>query len=1079
MAFPDGWSGYFEIECDYTKTPEAPGVLYVALSEAPAGFWAAMDDSSDTTGATIRVSDESNTLIPSYVASINTSTNTGALFVLGTGISTVANTTYRVWVGGSASTPAATDPEGRNATFAAYEGFYLPGVTLTDLTGNGRDLTAVNSPGTDTSGYEGITAATYNGSNQYHKYEGTQAVTNWPMTMESLAYSTTITATQTVMALTDSSSASNSLNRLQLAGAVAGDPFRVRFMGATGSAGEASSTASYSAMTWYYQSATRDANSGTTRLYVNGAADGTNATTITAPSVDRLGIAAQITTAVSVFLNGRVAAAYLSDSERSANYVTAMNNSWTLNTYTAGAWTDTTDSTGWFVFQTAANVSVGDTAWSNVNNALDDDADYASVSLSLEDASDYLTLTNPSGISIPGGATISAVHFRIKRHAPGGDIQDYDIRAVKGGTRVGNNLADSVTEWTASDVTVDYGGTLLGTSWIDTDFGSNFGIAIQVLDKDAHSDSARVITVWGKVDWSTGGPTGTSSITTGAIDVDGVGTLDIGADGDVDIAPVTVLGTGTLRLTGTGSVTTEPVEVDGAGTLAISATSSVSTGPVAVDGDGTLALIGTANIVLGPIDVDSTDNWSDSGWVLFGSASQTEPGVEWTTLGNVLTSDPDAAEVSDMEDEQYSRLVKVTSPNIPLLTSGAEIISIQFRLDISLESGGSQVTSLNSVRPVKGGSVVGDEVAGTAVITSPTIHTFADGLHGTTWTGADVLSGGWSFDVFNEGNPGTFGGADAKTAWVRVIYLQSNVVDGTADIVLGPIEIDANGFVGHYGTVNITLGAVDVLASGFNDFCVCCIGYTMANLLEVRKRVARESGHHELVANYAGGDYADNGMDDYIRAAARFLDDKFQYDKSEAWFYKKLTSGQSEVTFRNNRIIKEVWINSSGGNRTKLKRLTLNEMREEYVKDTLAGETTGVPKYWVPAILGLAPEQLDEDEASFLAEGLTDYDLIMFGDHYPHKGIYVMPPTDDTITVEVLAEWYSLELCDDEDVSFWSQHPEILAMATRREIEIHLHRNTTGAQDFERPIMDRLNDLYKNLIAEEVSGPPEDFVRRG
>ena len=1079
MAFPDGWSGYFEIECDYTKTPAAPGVLYVALSEAPAGFWAAMDDSSDTTGATIRVSDESNTLIPSYVASINTSTNTGALFVLGTGISTSSNTTYRVWVGGSASAPAATDPEGRNATFAAYEGFYLPGVTTTDLTGNGRDLTAVNSPGTAASGYEGITAATYNGTTQYHKYDGTQAVEPLPFTLDVLFYANNATSSYSVASICSSSGSSNNTLAIQALGATTGDPVGGSLRGNGGSVSSPVTASGYSASSWVYGSLNRNATTGTSNVYIDGGNSGSDSATIVAfVTLDRLTIGGRIN-ASPLYFNGRVAAAYLSDSVRSADYVTAMNNSWTLNTYTAGAWTDAADSTGWFLFQTAANTSTGDTAWTNVNNALDDDSDYATVTLSNEDVSDFLTLTNPSGISIPGGATISAVHFRIKRHAPTTDIKDYEIFAVKGGSRVGSNLADTATEWTASDVTVDYGGDLLGTTWSDTDFGTNFGVAIKVLDVDVGSDSARVITVWGKVDWSTGGPTGTSSITTGAIDVDGVGTLEIGADGDVDIAPVTVLGTGTLALTGTGSVTTAPIEVDGTGTLAISATSSVSTGAVDVDGAGTLALIGTANIVLGPVDVDSTDNWSDSGWVLFSSASQTEPGVEWTTLSNVLTSNADAAEVSDMEDEQYSRLVKVTSPSIPSLTSGAEIISIQFRLDISLDSAGSQVTTLNSVRPVKGGSVVGDDVVGTAVITSSTVHTFADGLHGTTWTGADVLSGGWSFDVFNEGNPGSFGGADAKTAWVRVIYLQTNVVDGTADIVLGPIELDANGFVGHYGTINITLGAVDVLASGFNDFCVCCIGYTMANLLEVRKRVARESGHHELVANYAGGDYADNGMDDYIRAAARFLDDKFQYDKSEAWFYKKLTSGQSEVTFRNNRIIKEVWVNSSGGNRTKLQRLTLNEMREEYVKDTLAGEATGVPKYWVPAILGLAPEQLDEDEASFLAEGLTDYDLIMFGDHYPHKGIYVMPPTDDTITVEVLAEWYSLELCDDEDVSFWSQHPEILAMATRREIEIHLHRNTTGAQDFERPIMDRLNDLYKNLIAEEVSGPPEDFVRRG
>ena len=101
----------------------------------------------------------------------------------------------------------------------------------------------------------------------------------------------------------------------------------------------------------------------------------------------------------------------------------------------------------------------------------------------------------------------------------------------------------------------------------------------------------------------------------------------------------------------------------------------------------------------------------------------------------------------------------------------------------------------------------------------------------------------------------------------------------------------------------------------------------------------------------------------------------------------------------------------------------------------------------------------------------------MFGNHYPYKGVYVMPPCDGDYTLEIKAEWQSHEMCDDADVSFWSQYPELLLMAARREIEIHLHRNTTGAQDFERPLMHSLQKLYHNLIAEESGGPTK--IRRG
>ena len=266
-------------------------------------------------------------------------------------------------------------------------------------------------------------------------------------------------------------------------------------------------------------------------------------------------------------------------------------------------------------------------------------------------------------------------------------------------------------------------------------------------------------------------------------------------------------------------------------------------------------------------------------------------------------------------------------------------------------------------------------------------------------------------------------------------------------------------------------------AHSYNALCSCCEGYTMRTLLELRRLLVQQSGHYELVLDAEQEDWGDNGADVFIQAGQRFCDDQWQHHKSEAWLYVKMASGESLATFTNARIIKEVWLNKTGGPRTLVKRLTLNDIRERYTKAALADETTGTPLYWAPAVLGLAPQQFEETALTFEADGITDYDLIMFGNHYPYKGIYVMPPCDGDYTLEIKAEWQSHEMCDDADVSFWSQYPELLLMAARREIEIHLHRNTTGAQDFERPLMHSLQKLYHNLIAEESGGPTK--IRRG
>ena len=250
-------------------------------------------------------------------------------------------------------------------------------------------------------------------------------------------------------------------------------------------------------------------------------------------------------------------------------------------------------------------------------------------------------------------------------------------------------------------------------------------------------------------------------------------------------------------------------------------------------------------------------------------------------------------------------------------------------------------------------------------------------------------------------------------------------------------------------------------------------------LLQMRRRLVELSGHFELVLDAAQNDWGDNGADDYIRAAQRFLDDQFQYHKSEAWLYKKLTAGESLVTFNNARIIKEVWISNATGFRTMLQRMTPEALRKEHNENTLAAITNGTPEFWTPGVTMLAPSQIAETAVTFAAEGLTDYDLIVFSNDYLNKSVYIMPTVDVDTTVEILAEWKSAELTNDEDVSYWSQFPELLIRAARMEIEVDLHRNSTGRRDFEDALMPRLSLLNDNLRAEEQSGPSIDFVMQG
>lgn len=337
----DGSLVYAPVTVLASAVDEAVPFFIVYGSDLDAAFHAAMDAAGDTTGETLRASNaDGTTQIACWPVGVNTSSDTFALFVRGDTMSASTDTDFRIYAGNSAlSLPAVTDTYGRNAVFSGYAGVYLPGMSTDDFTGSGRNLTAVNSPGTAASSMEGITAATYNGTTQYHGYSGTQGVTNWPITLECVAYSATNTSTRAAFSISDVDLASNNLVDIRFAGATTGDPIKFTPFGATGSVGDADSTTGYTVNTWHYAAGTRDSNStpGDSFAYIDGGSQGTNAANVQTPTdFDRLTVGGKVSSSINYF-NGRVAIALLSGSVRSANYVSTMQDVWSGALYTAGA----------------------------------------------------------------------------------------------------------------------------------------------------------------------------------------------------------------------------------------------------------------------------------------------------------------------------------------------------------------------------------------------------------------------------------------------------------------------------------------------------------------------------------------------------------------------------------------------------------------------------------------------------------------------------------------------------------------------------------------------------------------------
>jgi len=505
----DGSAGYVTVTTLATAVDEAVPFVVVYLSDLPADFHTAMTTASDTDGKTIRVStSDGTTQLACVPIGVNTGTDTGCLIFLGTGMSASVDVDYRIYVGNaSLSMPSASGGMGEQAVFASYAGVYFPGVATRDWTSGGRTLTAVNSPGTAASGMEGITAATYNGTSQYHKYEGTTSPTTYPVFFEALAYTTTTTGTKTAVGIGQSGT-TNGAMQLTFAG-------NLSLFATGGTSGTSQATRTWStANTWHFIAGGRDALTGTTQVSIDGGAFGTNTTSLTGtPAWARIGIGALVRSTVANYLNGRVAVALLSSSVRSANYIATMQDNWAGTMYSAGAWTalDTdivAGSTGWVLFQTAGQSSTADVDWTDTSNALVDDSNYAYCTVSdAPTVSEYLNLTNPAyGVTIPTGAPSYTVEFRVKGYrgnSSGGDrLYDETIKFIDDtGTRVGDNLAKTSEDWTTAATTREY--TLTGITPDGTEFTSAAGLSIRVSGADAIGTlDPRVVVAWIRVSWT-------------------------------------------------------------------------------------------------------------------------------------------------------------------------------------------------------------------------------------------------------------------------------------------------------------------------------------------------------------------------------------------------------------------------------------------------------------------------------------------------------------------------------------------------------------------------------------------------
>lgn len=242
-------------------------------------------------------------------------------------------------------------------------------------------------------------------------------------------------------------------------------------------------------------------------------------------------------------------------------------------------------------------------------------------------------------------------------------------------------------------------------------------------------------------------------------------------------------------------------------------------------------------------------------------------------------------------------------------------------------------------------------------------------------------------------------------------------------------------------------------------------------LAEIRQKFVELSGRFDLVTDYVGADYSNNGADWFLDCGQRLLDRIALYTKAYAWYKTDISSGTTVINFRYCSVIKEVWYQTADG-RKPIDKKDYDWMREEYA-DEHSSLSEGSPKYYCPLNVGLGPDQVTLTSSNYTDEFTYDHEEIMFSDegvHHLYRGIMIMPPPDEAMTISIKGRFWSPPLYPNKSDSlhtYWTDvHPELLVLSAMYSLE-GFYRNREGQADYMQQMMVRLDSAAMDVTEEE------------
>jgi len=237
------------------------------------------------------------------------------------------------------------------------------------------------------------------------------------------------------------------------------------------------------------------------------------------------------------------------------------------------------------------------------------------------------------------------------------------------------------------------------------------------------------------------------------------------------------------------------------------------------------------------------------------------------------------------------------------------------------------------------------------------------------------------------------------------------------------------------------------------------------DLFTIRRNFRSLSGRYDLI------DDDPTGLANFlINSASRYLDRATEHQKTWGVHFEEIAADAFHADIPFCRAVKEVWVGTDQNERWQLEKMGIQDLIRNYLSSP---PDSGEPLRYSPVITRRIPEGVDISAfSSYLTYTDTATDL-----DNDFNSVVIVPPTDETLLVEVKGLYYSKELVEDADENYWTVvHPLTLLKAVMRELEI-FNQNRSKTRAWDEALGIEIQNINQDLVEEIISEVDEMEIK--